>query len=43
MGLHKYVETKSPCKGVFVYLAQNTLNISLQNHYKLTSFYSPGK
>ena len=32
MGLHKHVETKSPCKGVFVYLAQNTLKISLKNH-----------
>ena len=38
MGPHKYAETKSPCKGVFVYLEQNTSNISLKNHQKLTSF-----
>ena len=31
MVLHKYVEKKSPCKGVFVYLAQ-TRNVSLKNH-----------
>ena len=38
MGLHKYVETKSPCRGVFVYLEQNTRNVSLKKSLEINVF-----